>query len=295
MRAGTWAPFVLVILAAPVSAQVTLAWKFQPGKSLYLERQFQQKQIIDVKNKNFKQESSNTWLTRLDIRKVSDNEILLEQTILSVTYKNIGKPVPGADVAAESQIAEKLKGCTFRIMLSPSGRVRKLEGYDDMLQKVAEKQDERERALRFLVPETALRDGLEEVLGFLPEEPVRPGATWQRQAREPIPPFGTFQNTFRYTYEGRNGVQDTIAFAVDMKYVLPAKDTTLFRVLKGNVRAEEGKGTITLQGDATTLARGDKQVLLRGNLILEASGNQAALDFTSENRLNWRLMTVPPK
>jgi hypothetical protein len=295
MRPGTWALLVLASLASPLPGQVTLAWKFQEGQTFFLERVFQQKQMIEVKGKNFKQESTNTWLTKIAVKKVTPELISLDQTIVAVTSKHTGKPTPGQDQTSEAQLIEKMKGCTLQLKVTPAGRVQEFLGYEDMIQKVADKQEEREKALRFLVPESALRDGLEEALGFLPQKPVQPGDPWQRQAVEPVPPFGAFQTLFQYTYAGRKDNEDLITFTLQMKYVPPAKDLTLFRVIKGELQGDQGKGQIFFAGQQGRLLRGEKQVQVRGNLTLEAAGNQTNLEFSSENRLTWRLLDQLPK
>src|SRR5688500_16905961 len=106
MRPGTWAVLVLVSLASPLPGQVKLAWKFQEGSSFFLERHYHQKQMIEAKNKNFKQESSNTWVTKVTVKKTTDAEAILEQTIIAVTYKHAGKPPAPTDGPSEAQLAE---------------------------------------------------------------------------------------------------------------------------------------------------------------------------------------------
>lgn len=280
-----------MVLALPAAAQETLAWTLREGQTLYLERVYRQKQTIDVKNKAFQQTSSNTWISKLDVHKVTDTDIVVDQTVISVVFKkDQPKPMP------QDRFAERLKGSKFRITLTPAGRIRKFEGYDDLVARVADKDEAEDKALRFLVPESALREGVEEVLGFLPTSPVQPGDRWQREASESVPPFGSFRSTYRYTYDGRKDDIDRITFTVDMKYVPPAKEMSLFRVVKGQLSADDGAGGSARFSPRTgRILGGEKRVIVRGNLLLEAAGNQTEMRFVSENELTWRVLDAEPK
>jgi hypothetical protein len=283
-----------MIVAGPLAAQETLAWKLTPGTHFFLERVYHQKQVVDVKNSNFKQESKSTWLSKLTALKAGADEVALEQTIVSVKFDRSGKAAAVAG-GLEAKFADKLKGAKFRVTLTPAGKVRKFEGYDDAVRTLADKDDAQEKALRFLVPESALREGLEEVLGFLPAGPVKVGDTWQREASEPVPPFGSFRTDFRYTYRGRQDDTATLDYTVQMSYRPPAKDAGLFRVVKGELKADGGKGQVLFDARLGRLIRGEKQVAVRGTLTVEAAGNQSELTFVSENRLEWRLLESAPK
>jgi hypothetical protein len=263
------------------------------GSFFFLERVYHQKQSIDVKNNNFKQESRNTWLSKLTVMKVGADEIVIDQTIVSVKFDKTGKAAAAAS-GLEAKFADKLKGASFRVTLTPAGKVRKFDGYDDAIRKLADK-DDVQRTLRFLVPESALREGLEEVLGFLPPGPVKVGDTWQREASEPAPPFGSFRTDFRYAYRGRQEDTATVDSTVQMMYVPPPKDAGLFRVVKGELKADGGKGQVLFDARLGRLIRGEKQVSVRGTITVEAAGNQSELTFVSDNRLEWRLLESAPK
>jgi len=284
-------PLVLLLLADAAAAQVSLSWKLPVGSGFTLERVYQQKQTIEAKGKTFKQDSTNTWTTRLVVKKAADSEIILEQTIVSVTSKHTPPPAAGSDDTLSTQLAEKMKGSVFQVTITPSGRVRKLDGYDDLIKKMADGKPELEKSLRFLIPETALRDGLEEALGFLPEKPVQPQGRWQRQAVDPVPPFGALKTVFEYTYLGRQDGADEIAYSMQTTFVPSTKDLGLIRVVKGTLETMDGKGKVLFDRDKGMLIRGEKQVRIQGNLTLETPGNTTSnLEFTSENRLQWRIV-----
>ena len=183
MRLETASLVSLVILAAPLPAQVTPAWKFRAGDSFTIERIYQQKQSVESKGKEFKSEFSSTWIAKFTVRKVAQTETVLEQSLVSVTYKS---PHDQVQAWANGETGREMKGSTFRLAVSPAGRIRSFEGYDDFIKKLSDNQAGEEKALRSLLPMAGLRDGLEEVLGFLPENAVKPGDGWQREAVEAV-------------------------------------------------------------------------------------------------------------
>jgi hypothetical protein len=281
----------ILLLAESGFAQVSLVWKFAPGSSFNLERVYRQKQVIEAKGKTFKQDSSNTWLSRIVVKKLIDKEIVLEQTIVSVTATSAPQTAPGADSVLTSRLTEKMKGSVFQVIVTPDGRVRKFAGYDDMLKKMSDGNRDLEKSLRFLIPEAALRDGLEEALGFLPEKPIQPKDRWQRQAVDPVPPFGALKTIFHYTYQGRQGDADVIAYTLETTFAPSTQDLGLIRVIKGTLQTDDGKGTVYFDRDKGMLIRGEKQLRIRGNLTLETAGKTVSnLEFSSENTLRWRIL-----
>lgn len=278
---------VLFLVTAPADAQDILTWKLKAGDAFTLVRDFQQKQIIEAKPRTFKQETGNVWTSRFEVLKTVPEGYLLQQTLEQVTYRNPAKPPP--EQPSEVQLAERLKGMKFTLVLSTAGRIKQIEGYDEAIKKLADNKPEMEKALKYLAPESAFRDGLAESLSFLPEGPVAPGATWERDSIEPSPPFGSFKTRFVYRYEGRDRDVARISYQVTMKYQPPSQELDLFRIVRGSLWGEEGRGLV--QFDVTTgrLIEGEKTLKVKGNLILEAAGQQNQLQFSSENRLTYRL------
>ena len=222
---------LLVVPLSPLLAQDMPAWKFREGSSFTLENVHHLKQAVTIKDKVQKSELTTTWTTRIDVRKVSDKQVILEQTIVSVAAKGV------ADKGDFDAWAAKLQGNKFRFTLSPAGRVLHLEGYEDFVKKVEGVKHEAEHVARSLVSELALRQTLEDMLGFLPEKPVQPKMAWQHEAVESIAPFGSIKIDFHYTLAGRRAGADVIAFTMQGSYVPPKDNLGVLTVLKGTIKS----------------------------------------------------------
>jgi hypothetical protein len=276
---------VVLFGVSSIQAQETPKWKFRAGTSFNLENVHSQKQTVKINDKVQKSESTTTWVTSIDVLKATDKEIVIEQTIVSVTAKE-AKP----NVTAEAWAA-KMKGSKFQVTLSPTGRVLKFEGYEELVKKLNDPMHAKEDVAHFLVSESALRQTLEEMLGFLPDQPVAVGATWKRQAVESIAPFGSFETVFQYSLAGRRNDADVISFSIQASYVPPKNDLGVLRVVKGALKAEQGKGEIQFDLQKGRLIRGEKQMHIRGTLTLEAEPRQTVnMEFESDSTVSWRLI-----
>ncbi|MCI0642822.1 MAG: DUF6263 family protein [Gemmataceae bacterium] len=286
-------PLILIVFLPHVaSAQSKLEWKFEPGDVFFTERVYAQKQVIEVKNKQFKQESSNTWITRVTVKEKVVQGHVLEFKIESVTYKTSGPAVAGG---FDDKMAAKMKGAVFSAVVTPAGRIAKFHGYDEFLQRLSEKNAEVEKVLKVLLSEETIKEGLEETLGFLPEKPVARNDRWKRESVEQAPPFGSFKTVFEYVLEDEKDGAHMIACAIKMTYAKPAADHELFRVVKGGLSAEDGKAQYVFDNDKGRLVRGEKSIHLKGDILLEAMGNETPMVFTSENTLKIRVFEKEEK
>lgn len=288
MPAVRWLPCCLLLLsAAPASAQVKLEWKFEPGDTFLTERLYHQKLAVEVKGKQTRQEKSNTWLTRITVKEKTSGGYVLDCKIEAVTYKTHGAAPPDP---FDEKLAAKMKGAGFLATITVQGKVAKFDGYDAFVQKLAEKNESVEKVLRVVVSEEALRDGLEDTFGFLPPKPVKPGDKWKRESIDPAPPFGSFKVATEYSYDGATNDQHKISFTTKMTYRPPSADPELFRIVKGGLKADEGKGTFLFDGNQGRMIRGEKTTHFKGDLVLESMGQQTPLEFTSDNTLTLRVV-----
>ncbi len=287
-----WALILVAAVPHVAWAQTKLEWKFEPGDVFFTERVYAQKQVIEVKNKQFKQESSNTWITRVTVKEKAVQGHVLEFKVESVTYKSSGPAVAGG---FDDKMAAKMKGATFSAVVTPAGRIAKFHGYDEFLQRLSEKNAEVEKVLKVLLSEETIKEGLEETLAFLPEKPVAKSDKWKRESVEQAPPFGSFKTVFEYVLEDDKDGEHTIACAIKMTYSKPAADHELFRVVKGGLSAEEGKAHYVFDSGKGRLLRGEKSIHMKGDIVLEAMGKETPMVFTSDNTLKIRVFEKEEK
>ncbi|MBI3411896.1 MAG: hypothetical protein HY040_26495 [Planctomycetes bacterium] len=283
--------FLLFAWAQPALAQTRLEWKFAEGDSFALERIYTQKQIIDVNGKTFTQETTSKWLTTVAVSEKNARTAVLLLTIDGVSIKTNG---PGLTGGVDEKLAEKMKGQSLTVTLTPHGRITRLEGYDTFVKKLAENKADVEKTLRALLSEESLRDGLEEIFGFLPDRAVAKGDKWKRTATEAAPPFGALKSVFEYVYEGEKDDEHIVSHGVKMTYQ-PASagagtGADVFKVLKGNLKSAEGGGNFAFNAQKGRLIRGEKSLKMQGDILIESLGKQSQVEFRAEHELRIRVL-----
>ena len=289
MRARNLSLAALLFVAGPALAQTSLAWKFERGQIFEAERIVSQKQIVEIASKQFKQERNLTWHIRLDVKEIQADAAIVLATLTKIEQQVIG----GQDQELlDAKLHEKMQGSTFTLRVGPTGRIAALDGYEQLLKKLAAKDSARLKVLRGHYPESALTEAFADIFGLLPDKAVTKEDGWQREYVEPIPHFGLLRATARYVYQGNTGGQQRIAYTIQTKYEPPKIEAAaLFRIVKGTIESEKAMGAIAFDAAAGRLIEHERTMLLRGTLTIEAADRRQTLDFTSENSMKTRVKT----
>lgn len=167
------------------------------------------------------------------IKVEEDGTVLFEQKIDSIRYRYDGTEKISA--AATADLIGKLQGAVFRITLGPDRTVKKIEGYDEHLKKIAQTNppDVVDR-FKTQVQEADLKAACEEGFAFLPEEPLKVGDEWSRKIKMSFAPFGKLETTLQYTVKSikDNRVTITVShkgsdFTSQVAGMIPKSDFTL--------------------------------------------------------------------
>ena len=285
---------VLLLLSIPVHAQVTLAWKFEEGATLFIENtEIQKMSLVYVDNKTkqdkkTKQETATTTITSLKVLKNTALGTNLEFTIESMKVK-----VDGKEAAGDAKRAERIKGSVFTVTLNPAGKITKLEGYEDYIKKLADGDEAEERVARAAFPEEALRKSLEEPFNFLPARPVDKGDTWKQDAVVRMGLFGSFKVVKTYAYKGKEEGGEAIAFSSVMNYVAPGEGAVV-KVIKGKLNAEDGKGVFLFDGAKGRLIKGGNHVAIKGAMTVEVMGTQQQMELSIDLTNSIRILDKNP-
>ena len=263
-------------------AQNSVAWKFEVGQVFEAERVASEKQVVELKGKQFKQDRHSTWYIRLEVKEKKDDDFLLTATLMKVEHKLTG----AADTElVDPKLPEKMKGSTFILQVSPRGRIANMQGYDDFLNRLAEKDKARLKALRVTFPEPTLKEAFADLFGPLPGK----DADWQREFVEPIPHFGALRSTAKYQHVGGKKGVERIDYAIETKYQLPKEEPmVLFRIVKGSIETEKAEGRITFDAGNKAIIH-ERTMRLRGTLTIEATEKKQSLEFRSENQVKVRV------
>ena len=287
----TFAVFASLLCVLPTHAQAVLRWTFEKGRVYEVERVASQKQTVEIRGKQFKQERQTTWRVRLEVKEKQADAFVLAATLTKVEDQRAGGAGPDM---IDPKLGEKMQGASFALVVTSSGTLVEIKGYEEFLVKLADTDKARLKALRVTFPEANLREAFTDLFGPLPDKSVAPGDSWQRSYAEPIPHFGTLQAKTRYVYDGLSKERDRISYTIQTKYELPKNDAmVLFRIVQGTIASENAKGQIVFDRTAGHLVQHDRTMFLHGTLVIEAMDRPQSLEFTSENTVKIRVKARP--
>jgi hypothetical protein len=295
MRHSIWLAILLFpcLLVGPARGQVKLQWKLSKGITFYVEESVRVKQTLTILGNESRQDLDTTKIHRFLVEDDSpDNGPVLKQTILAVKENN------SAQSKTSPEFLKQLEGTTFRIALSPEGKVLKFEGRDQLVKKLAKNNEELAGTVGALFTEEMLRSTVETLFGFWPGKEVSEGKTWTREATVPLGPLGNLvgKNTYKLVgkEDGGNAVKVTLSTAAS--YVPPASSAGLpFKITKGNFKVEKVEGTLLVDPAAGRLVEANLARRLKGTVTVTApSGPSIDMEMIQEQTIKTRVTDKNP-
>jgi hypothetical protein len=283
---------LFAVAAAPAYGQVKMQWKFNEGEKFYVEDKSTMKQKVEFQGKQFDQTVKTTMVTQYEVKKVAGDTVTLHQKFIGVDVQSQGGF--GGDM---DKFMEKLKGAAFTITLK-GNKITKFEGFDDFIKELAGGNDMAAQFLKMMITEETLKKSAEEAFGFLPEKAISKGDSWKRETTIPLGPLGSFKSVNDYTLEGKESDGEKIGLKANLTYTAPKGDggglAGLFKITKGNLKAENARGTLIFDADKGRLVRYNMTMNFRGSLTLEVGGNQIEMDVATEQTTNSRVLNRNP-
>jgi len=288
---GFFGLVVLGLLAGTAHGQTRLAWRFEEGEKFYVESVISSKDILKGTGAEAKQDAERTTLTSFTVkRKNADGSLVLEQKIESIKVSVQGT-LPKPDAA----LHQLMEGTTFRLTLGKKLELKSFEGYDALALRIAARDVELGKLFRSVMPEETMRRAVEEAFGFLPDGDLKPGQRWSRKLILPLGPIGSLNGLNSYTYRGYVDGKEKIDVEATLSYVAPPLTTEfIFQVNKGELKAENVRGTILFDPQTGKLAQSEIRLRLKGSLTVQAQGQLRAIDVDQEQTIRTRFLDKPP-
>src|SRR5262249_15208392 len=301
-RRGLMALVLVAGLAGGALAQeaVTLKPKFEANKSYWQEMTTSTEQNMKVMGTDVKQKQDQTfWYSWTPVKQESDGSWVIEQKIEGVKMSiDIGGNKVDFDSTKESPTAnplgdffKALVGSKFTITLKPDFTVAKIDGRQEFIKKLVTANPQMEQLLNQILSEQALKEMAEASFGFVKDKEVKKGEWWEKKSKLDMGPIGSYENTFKYTYEGKNADAkeekdkklDKIKVETTLKYFPPsdpaAGSTLPFRIKSANLASTNAGGTILFDNDKGRIASSDMSLQLKGDLQIEIGGQTTKVDL----------------
>ena len=275
---NTVAGLALALTLAPAQADgVEIRWKLAKGDTFYARTITNMNQTIDVAGMQMEQKQDQTIVHRYKVLEAGPKGTVVEQT---VTKADIEGNLPmGAEIAG------RMKGAVLTFTLDDKFKVTKVEGYDKYIDRIAGDDEMSRKILRMFMNEETLKLGIQDLFGFAPGKPVRPGDEWKRDNTVSLGPLGDLQLVGKFKLVGvENGVAK-ISTDAEARYQAPkeAADAGGFSITKGDLKVETFTGSVSFDLKAGRLKESRSEMTMSGTLTVSVGG--AETDVGIKQRL----------
>ena len=107
-------------------------------------------------------------------------------------------------------------------------------------------------------------------------------------------PIGTYDTSYKYTYEGKEGKLDKIKVDTTLKYSPPgagAAGALPFTIVSADLKSSDAKGTVLFDSAAGRLDSSEMGLKLAGKLTVSIGGMNTDVELTQEQKTTVRTTT----
>jgi hypothetical protein len=283
--------------AAGAAAAEVLRWKFQPGETLRFS--IEQKSSMTAKATGTERKSTQTQTVEMSwkIQAVeASGEAEITQRMDRIRLRAempplmpldfdsaANKPDPPGFEPITRQV-KALVGAEFSFKLKPNGEITDVKLSPETLKRLRETAPAGSPDAEF--SEKAVKENLLVQLSppTLPDGPIEPGQTWSpKPTRMPLP-FATLVLEKTFTYQGPDPKSPNLMLVgIDTSVKIePVEGVDI----KATIRKQEGKGTMTFDGQAGRLAN----VRLSQKIDLSIVQMGQSMDQTTEMNISMSLL-----
>lgn len=282
---------VLCAAGPAYGQEVKLQFKFKEGEKLWYEEVAAAKTSFNVMGQALKSTMTTTTITSYTVKKVTPENVVLAMKIEDVDTKS-----EGGLGGAVDQIAAKIKGANLTITMSPDGKVHKVDGAAEFIQKLVG-DDETAKMMKEFISEEDLTKSVDSIFGFLPDKAVKPGETWTRESILPYGPLGSFKLNNLYTFAGKKDGGEMIDHKVTKMDYAPPKGAGLgglFKVVRGDLKGE-GNSSFLFDAQKGRLVSATTSQKIQGTLKIDAGGMESQIGLEIENSSTIRYHDKNPR
>jgi hypothetical protein len=308
-----WFGAVLLLAGMVVHAQgqqdkdtVTITWKFEKGKPFFQQMTTKTKQTMKVMGMDITQNQSQTFTFSWTPKEEKDKNWIVVQKIEAVQMDiEIGgnpikydstKDAPGTGNPL-AEFFKNLVGSEFTLTISPEMKVIKIEGREEFIQKLTKVNPQMEALLKQILGDEALKQMADPAFASVPTKPVKKGESWPGTSKLNMGPIGSYDTTYKYTYEGKDGKLEKIKVDATLKYEPPAASASgslPFKIKSADLKSKDATGTIWFDNEKHYLDHSSMKMKLEGKLTIDISGMTTDVDLTQEQDTDVKTFDTNP-
>jgi hypothetical protein len=280
--------------------KVTLAWKFEKGKTFYQTMKTTTTQSMKVMNNDVTQKQEQTFYFSWTPEKEEGGKWVLTQKILGVKMDiDIGgSPIKYDSTSAAannasnplSEFFKALVNSEFKVTIDPKTlKITKIEGREEFVKKLVAANKQMEPLLNQILSEKALMEMAEPTFAAVTTEPVEKGKTWKKESTLDMGPIGRYKNEYTYTYDGEDKANkglDMIKVETKLTYSPPEKVEGVgglpFKIKSADLKSKSSTGTIWFNRDKGRVEKSKTDLDLAGKLTIEIGGQSTEVDLSQK-------------
>jgi hypothetical protein len=274
---------------------VTLSWKFEKDKPFYQEMTTVTKQTMKVMGMDVTQNQSQTfWFSWTPKEQDKDKNWIVVQKIegVKMNIEIAGNQIPydstKDNTGTGNPLAEFFKalvGSEFKLTIAPDMKVTKIEGRDEFINKLIKANPQMEPLLKQILGDEALKQMSDSAFAVVPATAVKKGQTWEKKNTLNMGPIGSYDSTYKYTYEGKENKLDKIKVDTTMTYQTPAANAAgslPFKIKEAKLTSKDATGTILFDNDKHRLESSNQKLKLEGTLKIDIGGMTSDVELSQE-------------
>lgn len=277
----------LFLLSAHASADTTLRWKFEKGKSYPFVMTQSTTTVAQVQGQKIESQQDVTIDLVWEIRDVdADGAATMVQTMKRIQSKittpqgnvdydtQADKPVEGP-MAMLRTVLKGMVDQAVEMKINARGEIQDVKVPQAMLDTL-KNTGPAAAAMGAMFSEDGLKKMMSQSMLRFPEEAVAPGKTWSEKTSMPIGPFGTMNLDRTYTYNGPDAASKTELIGIGTTAQITVKENA---PLEMSIDKQEGAGEIRFDNARGFLIQSDLKQTMQ--LSIKVQGQQLQQDLVT--------------
>jgi len=278
-----------------LAQEVQLKWEFKKDQPFFQTMDTETKQSMKVMGMDHTQNQKQTFIFSWTPKEQDkDKNWIVAQKIEAVKMNiEIGGNKVEYDSTNPTSAAgnplgdffKTLVGNEFKLTISPEMKVIKIDGRDEFLQKLIKGNPQMEPLLKQILGDDALKQMADPAFASTPPKAVKKGDTWEKKSTLNMGPIGTYDTTYKYTYEGKQDKFDKIKVDTTLVYQPPgpnAGGALPFQIKSAKLDSKGGTGTILFDNDKHRLDKSETKLTIAGKMTIGIGGMNTDVDLTQE-------------
>ncbi len=279
---------LLALALAPTADDVTIRWKLAKDDTFYTKTVTVMEQTMSVMGNDMEQNHTQTAVSKYKVLKADETGTVIEQTTVRTVVEG---NIPGIGDAAK-----KMNGSVLKFTLDPEMKVTKIEGFQDMLNKIADVNDEILKVIKASISEDMYKMSVEDLFRVGTAKPIAVGDTWKKNYDMPLGPLGHMEMNTKYKYEGPESGLEKITFTADAKFGPPKEGAELgpVTIVKADLKTDSFSGTILFDSKAGRLKEVKSEMKMNGSMTMKAMGNEIEIGIKQKTKSTNTVSTNNP-